>query len=53
MKPATTISSAALYAQLRTFPGVKPFVEAGADTRKHDLNADFFGYQRNLKWYHR
>jgi hypothetical protein len=28
-------------------PGVKPFVEVGADTRVHDLNADFFGYQRN------
>jgi hypothetical protein len=30
-------------------PGVKPFVEVGADTRVHDLNADFFGYQRNSK----
>jgi hypothetical protein len=28
-------------------PGVTPFVEAGADTRKHDLETDFFGYQRN------
>ena len=24
-----------------------PFVEVGADTRVHDLNADFSGYQRN------
>jgi hypothetical protein len=31
------------------FPGVKPFVEAGTDTRVHDLNADFSGYQRNSK----
>ena len=28
-------------------PGVKPFVEFGADTRVHDLNADISGYQRN------
>ena len=26
---------------------MKPFVEVGADTRVHDLNADFSGYQRN------
>jgi len=30
-------------------PGVKPYVEVGADTRVHDLNADFFGYQRDSK----
>jgi hypothetical protein len=30
-------------------PGVKPFVEIGADTRVHDLNADIAGYQRNSK----
>jgi hypothetical protein len=30
-------------------PGVKPYVEIGADTRKHDLNTDFFGYQRDSK----
>jgi hypothetical protein len=30
-------------------PGVTPFVEIGADTRVHDLNTDFFGYQRNSK----
>ena len=30
-------------------PGVKPFVEVGADTRVHDLNADLFGYQRDSK----
>jgi hypothetical protein len=29
------------------FPGATPFVEVDADTRVHDLNADFFGYQRN------
>ena len=28
-------------------PGVTPFVEASADTRKHDLNMDLSGYQRN------
>jgi hypothetical protein len=28
-------------------PGVMPFVEVSADTRKHDLQTDFSGYQRN------
>ncbi len=28
-------------------PGVKPFVEVGADRRVHDLDVDFFGLQRN------
>jgi hypothetical protein len=28
-------------------PGLIPFVEIGADTRVHDLNSDFSGYQRN------
>jgi hypothetical protein len=30
-------------------PGLTPFVEVGADTRRHDLNADLSGYQRNSK----
>ena len=30
-------------------PGVKPFVEVGADTRVHDLQIDFFGYRRDSK----
>ena len=30
-------------------PGVTPFVEVGADTRKHDVDTDVFGYQRNSK----
>ena len=30
-------------------PGVTPFVEAGTDTRRHDLVADSYGYQRNSK----
>ena len=30
-------------------PGVKPYIEFGADTRMHDLNTDFFGYQRDSK----
>jgi hypothetical protein len=30
-------------------PGVKPFVAVGADTRVHDLHADFSGFQRNSK----
>ena len=30
-------------------PGVKPFVEVGADTRVHDLQTDFSGYQRDSK----
>lgn len=28
-------------------PGLMPFVEVGADTRKHDLATDISGYQRN------
>ena len=28
-------------------PGVKPFVEVGGDRLVHDLNVDFFGFQRN------
>lgn len=30
-------------------PGVTPYVEAGGDTRVHDLEADFSGYRRNSK----
>ncbi len=30
-------------------PGVTPFVEVGADTRKHDLNTDLNSYQRDSK----
>ncbi|MEP7029369.1 MAG: outer membrane beta-barrel protein [Pseudolabrys sp.] len=30
-------------------PGVTPFVEFDADTRKHDLNSDLSGYQRDSK----
>ena len=30
-------------------PGVKPFVEIAADTRRHDLETDFSGYQRDSK----
>ncbi len=30
-------------------PGVTPFVEASANSRVHDLNADFSGYQRDSK----
>ena len=30
-------------------PGLMPFVEVGMDRRKHDLNADFFGYQRDSR----
>ena len=28
-------------------PGVKPYVEVGADARVHDLQTDFSGYERN------
>jgi hypothetical protein len=28
-------------------PGIKPFVEAGYDTRLHDLQVDSFGFQRD------
>jgi len=30
-------------------PGVMPFVEISSDTRKHDLEMDFSGYQRDSK----
>ena len=30
-------------------PGFMPYVEAGADTRRHDLATDFSGYQRNSR----
>ena len=30
-------------------PGLTPYVEVGMDRRKHDLNADFFGYQRDSR----
>jgi hypothetical protein len=30
-------------------PGVKPFVEGSVDTRRHDLETDFSGYQRDSK----
>lgn len=38
-----------LRAGYELLPGLTPFVEAGADTRVHDLNTDFFGYQRDSK----
>jgi hypothetical protein len=44
---ATTIASAARAHQLRLMPGLKPFVEVGADTRQHDLEFDRFGLQRD------
>jgi hypothetical protein len=28
-------------------PGLIPYVEGGGDTRVHDLNTDYFGYQRD------
>ena len=30
-------------------PGVKPYVEIDADSRVHDLNTDFSGFQRDSK----
>jgi hypothetical protein len=38
-----------LRAGYEMLPGVKPFVEAGVDTRKHDLPVDAFGYERNSR----
>ncbi len=32
-------------------PGIKPFVEGGADTRIHDEEPDVYGYQRNSQGY--
>ena len=34
-------------ASYEIYPGVKPFVELGADTRKHDLQSDRNGFQRD------
>ena len=34
-------------ASYEIYPGVKPFVELGADTRKHDLQFDRNGFQRD------
>jgi hypothetical protein len=41
--------SGAARAAYELSPGVKPYIEVGADTRRHDLNTDFFGYQRDSK----
>lgn len=38
-----------LRAGYEVLPGVTPFVEASIDRRDHDLNTDFFGFQRNSK----
>jgi hypothetical protein len=37
----------AVRASYEVFPGVKPFVEVGADTRRHDLAFDRNGFQRD------
>lgn len=39
----------ALRAAYELSPALKPFVEAGADQRVHDLAVDVFGYQRDSK----
>jgi hypothetical protein len=39
----------AVRASYEVFPGVKPFVEVGADTRIHDLQFDRDGLQRDSK----
>jgi hypothetical protein len=39
----------AVRASYEVFPGVKPFVEVGADTRMHDLPFDRDGLQRDSK----
>jgi hypothetical protein len=37
----------AVRASYEVFPGVKPFVEVGADTRQHDLQVDRDGFRRD------
>ena len=45
---ATSTSTAArVRASYEVFPGVKPFAEVGGDTRKHDLQFDRDGLQRD------
>lgn len=39
----------ALRAGYEYFPGVKPFVEVGLDTRRHDVVPDVDGFNRNSK----
>jgi hypothetical protein len=39
--------SGAVRAGYELLPGMKPFVEASADTRKHDLPVDLSGYRRD------
>jgi hypothetical protein len=39
--------AAAVRASYEVFPGVRPFAEFGADTRKHELQFDRNGYQRD------
>ena len=39
----------ALRGSYELLPGVKPFVEFETDTRRHDLDTDISGYQRNSK----
>ena len=36
-----------LRAGYEVFPDMVPFAEVSADKRKHDLNTDYFGYQRD------
>jgi len=39
--------STQLRGSYEVMPGLKPFVEVGADRRVHDLETDFSGFQRN------
>lgn len=41
--------STGLRAGYELLPGVTPFIQADFDRRDHDLNTDFFGFQRNSK----
>ena len=55
-RATTTATSTSTAAQLRgsyeVFPGVKPFVEIGADTRKHDLQFDRNGFAAQFERAH-
>ena len=55
-RATTTATSTSMAAALRgsyeVFPGVKPFVEIAADTRKHDLQFDRNGFERNSQRAH-
>ena len=46
---ATTLNTVGRCASYEVYPGVKPFVELGGDTRQHELQYDRDGSQRDSR----